>query len=1280
MRSRWAWFISRDSVLIRRGGVALAFVFALVVNIRATPPAADEAGRPVFRNFRPTDYRGNPQVYGLFPAANGLVYLSSEQGINEYDGIRWRRLPAPVSMIFAMQADAAGRIWIGGQDQFGFFASDTAGGDLVFHSQLASLPAEANPVGRIRSLVVLPDGVYFSMPGQIVRWREGKTCAWPFAGRPAKLHAVGNALYAHVNNQGLLRLDGDAFTPICTTPVFSKSTESALLPLDNGQLLAVVATEGFFSLDPRSGALTPWPTPASELVRDARIHASARLRDGSFVFGTQPLGLLFVSADGQRVRRLDRSTGLIDNSVLSLAPDQAGGLWVGFNTGAARIELDPAVSVFDGNNGPPPGTIDCWGRHDGVLYAGAYDGLWRLEPGNPATGAGAHFVKDPRGIPNLFGIEALDGDTLLVGNSGLYRLGAERSEMLLDTEPNRPLCIVISQVTPGRVYLGGLRGLTVAQKNPAGGWTKLAEYLDLGDVHSAVEENDGTLLLGTYSRGFWRLPRAGEIKEWKTAAPFHLFKDCGLPDVIQWTGVFNARGGASLFTDKGSFRLDASGTHCVPDARFAIAGAGRLAIYPLVRSANGDGWSTVFTTSTLETDYPLGRFVPGATGETWQLAPAGALAEIGFAGAAVIALDRTPAGEEVIWARGYNNTVRLALDRRQPPIAAWRAQVRSLMADGRAQTPPAAGITLPLSYSREPIAFTFAAPNSGAGGDVRFQTRLLGYTKNWSTPSALAEVAYTNLEGGPFTLEVRAINSEGRLSDTASLAFTVAPPWYRRPLAYAVYASALCGAILAFIRWRLGRAKREQHRLEALVVTRTSELATARDAAESANRAKSAFLASMSHELRTPLNGVIGYSQVLQNDARLAPDQQERLRIVQSSGEHLLRMINDVLDLAKIEAGKVTLRVAPCALGDLLRDIAAAHISSAAAKGMAFHVELEPGLPAWVECDVQKLRQILDNLLGNAVKFTASGAVTLSVRRGPGTEIEFTVRDTGPGISAADQARLFHAFEQAQDARPEAPGAGLGLAISRALVGCLGGELSLTSAPGAGSAFSFSVPLPECAPIENVGAGRRLAGYEGAPRRVLIVDDHDINRRLLIDLLTPLGFICSDFAIPREAFERLASGDEPWPDLAIVDVRMAGLDGLEFTRAIRQLPRGPQLKVLLTSASVLSFNLDEGRRAGAEDFIAKPFHAGDLLEKVGRLLALPWRYTDSIPRVSSADSSQPLPDSIRTELREQLAQGDLEALRTRLVELRSTHSDSALLALDEAAARFDLPRLRALLA
>jgi CheY-like chemotaxis protein/anti-sigma regulatory factor (Ser/Thr protein kinase) len=445
----------------------------------------------------------------------------------------------------------------------------------------------------------------------------------------------------------------------------------------------------------------------------------------------------------------------------------------------------------------------------------------------------------------------------------------------------------------------------------------------------------------------------------------------------------------------------------------------------------------------------------------------------------------------------------------------------------------------------------------------------------------------------------------------------------------------------------------------------------------------------MSHELRTPLNGVIGYAQVLQDDRRLLSDQRERLRIVQNSGEHLLRMINDVLDLAKIEAGKLELRPAPFALADLVRDIVAAHAPTAASKRLTFSTDLAPDLPPWVEGDAQKLRQILDNLLGNAVKFTAKGSVTLRVSVSQLSAlnsqllIAFAITDTGPGIDTHDQARLFQPFEQATRSRPNAPGAGLGLAISRALVDRLGGSLTLTSEPGRGSTFSFSVPLPAVAPDPVlVARTRRLSGYEGPRRHVLIVDDNQVNRSLLADLLIPLGFSCVEFPSGEAALAHLARSDSPLPDLAILDVRMQDLDGLELTRRLRALPRGASLKILLTSASVLTFDPAAGRAAGCDDFLPKPFRTADLVEKITALLALTWRSADSAsPFASVAADSTPLPPALRDQLRELLAQGDLDAFRSALSAARPLHPacEPHFAALEAAAAAFELSRLRLLL-
>ena len=303
----------------------------------------------------------------------------------------------------------------------------------------------------------------------------------------------------------------------------------------------------------------------------------------------------------------------------------------------------------------------------------------------------------------------------------------------------------------------------------------------------------------------------------------------------------------------------------------------------------------------------------------------------------------------------------------------------------------------------------------------------------------------------------------------------------------------------------------------------------------------------------------------------------------------------------------------------------------------------------------------------------------------PALQLHFAITDTGPGIAPADQARLFQPFEQARSARSHATGTGLGLAISRALVERMGGALNLASEAGSGSTFSFSIALPAHDAAALKPATPTVTGYEGPRRRVLIVDDHAVNRSLLTDLLAPLGFACSEEISGEAALTRLTVGAEPWPDLAIVDFRMDGMDGLELTRRLRALPRGPGLRVLLTSASVISFNPADAHTAGCDDFLPKPFRTEDLIVKLGALLSLRWqeaaRPRSRNPFEAPHPVAAPIPAAARATLRDMLAQGDLDAFRAALAQAGTAHPECAVhwRALDEAAGAFQLSRLRELL-
>jgi signal transduction histidine kinase/ActR/RegA family two-component response regulator len=391
------------------------------------------------------------------------------------------------------------------------------------------------------------------------------------------------------------------------------------------------------------------------------------------------------------------------------------------------------------------------------------------------------------------------------------------------------------------------------------------------------------------------------------------------------------------------------------------------------------------------------------------------------------------------------------------------------------------------------------------------------------------------------------------------------------------------------------QASMRLHQRETELAHTVEHLAVMRDQAAEASRAKSAFLASMSHELRTPLNGILGYAQLLQWDAGMSAKQLSGLGTIEKSGQHLLTLIDDILDLSRIEAGKLQLQPVPLALASYLQGIVDIIRVRVEQKKLRFVYETGD-LPACVQADEKQLRQVLLNLLGNATKFTDQGEVGLRVERlpnGDGTALlRFEVRDSGIGISEDDLKTLFQPFQQVGDVDRRQGGTGLGLAISRQLMRLMGSDIEVTSNPGQGSVFRFDLHLPVVEAQATVAANRIAVGYDGERKKVLVVDDVAENRMLLIDMLRPLGFLTFEAHDGREGLERAQTLH---PDLILMDNVMPVMNGLESTRRLRELPAFKNVPVLAISASASKADRDDAVAAGATDFLSKPFRATQLL-------------------------------------------------------------------------------------
>jgi len=591
-----------------------------------------------------------------------------------------------------------------------------------------------------------------------------------------------------------------------------------------------------------------------------------------------------------------------------------------------------------------------------------------------------------------------------------------------------------------------------------------------------------------------------------------------------------------------------------------------------------------------------------------------------------------------------------------------------------------------LGHDQRFFSIEFAATSFMHPQKNQYKYQLAGFDKQWIQAGRNHQAAYTNVPPGQYLFQVLAANNNGVWNDVpTTLSIEIASPWWWSTGAQFFYAFALLTSIL-LVRYKLKQQAEELKRekamteqlraldrelknhnslLEEKVRARTQiledreiELRQAKEMAETANQAKTGFLANISHELRTPLNGILGYAQILLQNSNLDNENRQGLGVIQSSGIHLLGLIEDLLDSSAAEIGQLSLNHEYFMLSSLIQEAVDLMSLRATEKQLKLHYESPDKLPVLVYSDPKRLRQILINLLGNAIKFTEQGEVLLKITR-QGSELRFSITDTGPGIAPTDLENIFKPFQRASKAKQKKQeGTGLGLSISRQLVELLGGHLRVDSTLQQGSHFWFDLSLPEVCEDDSITAlssitpdpaslaTAHILGYEGPMQSLLVVDDEQQNRALLMDFLSPLGF----------SIQEADSGEDAWqllqclrPDLVLTDILMPNGDGIELVRRIRAAPILAHLPVIAVSASLQANQRIRAQAAGCQGFLSKPVQYPQLLTLLAKHMNLRWRYENN-PTV--AEHTLIPPSSVQAQQFYELAMlGDIGAIQEALQQL-----------------------------
>jgi signal transduction histidine kinase/ligand-binding sensor domain-containing protein/CheY-like chemotaxis protein len=1227
--------------------------------------------------------------------ARGFLWLGTQDGLNRFDGYDFRIFKHdpddPFSLldnlITALVIDYSGTLWVGTSS--GLARYNPLLEDFTHYINDPDNPnsLSANPV---TALVADPTGYLWVGTGfGLNRIDLATSDVQRFLNDPNDSNSpIGDgvadlAIDPHgdlwvATGAGLDRFEPSSgtFTHFVSDPTDPNSL------LDGGVLSVEVGVEGSVWAATASGLnrLNPTSGQFEHFINDPQ-DPSSLTSDGINEIHEDRHGTLWVGTNGSGISRFDPSTrsftyytydaldprSLRNDNIQSIFEDDSGILWFGtFGGGVDRYDRQKAKFSSIRNLPSDPTSLS-----DNSVWSILIDSkkaLWIS-----TTGAGVNVAypgskgfrrfnndpADPRSLSSdlVWRIYEDHEGTLWLGTAtGLDRFEPSTRDF---TRFNFPAVFIIHEAQDGSFWLGTLgTGLSKMDRETG---ALLQTYTTQADdptsisgnfITALLENPDGSLWLGTFAGGLNHFDPETEVftpyqsdQEDPGSLPnntiLYLHRD---RKGVLWVG---SSGGLSKLDEiTGSFR-----TYSVKD------GLPNETIYSILEDELGRLW--------VPTNRGLSRFDPiEETFKNFDISDG--LQDIEFnQGSALVG----PNGEMYfggINGMNYFHPEDIRDNVFIPPVVITNMLLfnepipigeDSILTQAVPETDE-----IVLAHTDDFLAFEYAALHYSSPEENRYAYRMDGFDRGWNYVGDRRFASYTGIPPGDYTFEVVASNSDGIWNEVGDSIHIIIPrPFWQTWWFISLMVLFVAGSVVGGLTLRIRIIEIQRRELARQVEERTHELRIAKEAAEASNRAKSVFLTNVSHELRTPLNAIIGFSQLMIRTARLGrggdltEEQRENLRMIQHSGEHLLGLINEVLELSKIEAGRATLLERAFDLHRLLTGLEQMFRLRAEQKNLTLDFDLAPDVPRFVIADESKLRQILMNLLGNATKFTGEGGIALRVQVADAIttpdqdeldhlSLHFEVEDSGPGIPHEDQETIFMPFVQADAGKQLTEGTGLGLSISQQFTQLMGGELALESQPGEGSIFRLVLPVSVADELEapTVEPKRVVSGLTPGqpPYRLLVVDDNAANRKLLVRLFDPLGFAVKEASDGRQALELW----EAWsPHLIWMDMRMPGMDGYEATRRIKATTKGQATVIIALTASALEEDREVILSEGCNDYVRKPFREEDLFDTLHQYLGVTFTYEDvirTIPEPSAIDLPElvgqlaDLPTEWRQELRQ----------------------------------------------
>lgn len=1195
---------------------------------------SEYTGYKYFKNYNPEkEYDIQPHNLGIIQDKRGVIYIANNGGIVEFDGNSWRLITVPNLSAHSLAMAESGTIYAGGKDQLGYLTPDDTG-RLHYVSlvgQLKDIQKKFSDVWRVHAT---KQGIFFRTLTRLFRWDAAakQMRVWETGlDQPFKASFNCNGTYyIQRMKTGLIRVVNGSLELAPGGETFK--TIRIYMMVDNGagEMLIGTRTNGFYLYD--GSKAVPFPTAADDYLKEKQLYHGIRLAHspGKLALATRLGGLIIMDRRGRVTQVFAKSTGLLSDTVYYVFEDRQGNLWLAKDKGIAKIEYASAISTYD-HRSNLPGLIMSVVNHRGRLYAGTTGGLFLL--------AGDKFQPVPGMNASCRSLLSA-GDYLITATSaGVFQAADNETRRIL---PDKSFALLHSRYNPGLIWAGTHQGPVSLLRDPKNKqWYEGQRIKTIPrEIHTIAEDNNGNLWLGTRTTGAIKVTAASGTKN---TPPQVTFYHTGQQLPAGEIHVFRAAD-RLLFAspEKGLFRFDEKNNTFYPDLTLGRQFAGGEKARGVFRIAQ-DQRKHIWIHS-LSRNF---QAVPQADG-TYSLVEKPFLR---IPQSQVNTIYPDPGGN-CTWFAGSEGLFRYDLQTAQQNQPDYPALIRLVLVNGKAVFNGYQhnnGIAMPaIPYRDRNLRFVFAAPFFEAESKTRYRCMLEGYEDSWSAWSSESRKDYTNLDAGIHQFRVRAKNVYENISREAVFKFRILPPWYNTWWAYSLAAIGFYVLVFLVVRWRSHRLIQEKLRLEETVRHRTKEIETQKLQLENQSRqlqeldrVKSRFFANISHEFRTPLTLIMGpleqmLSQPHPIDGR---ENKKKMNLMLRNSQRLLNLINQLLDLSKLESGKMRLHAVHRDVIPFLKGICATFEIAAQQKelDLQFH---SPEKTLTLYIDPEKLEKIMVNLLSNAIKFTPPGGrVSVSVNKHPARDetypegsVEIVVSDTGIGIPDHQLPHIFNHFYQVEESRfheDKYKGSGIGLALTKELAQLHHGRIDAGSNEGeeSGSRFTLRLPLgathlrdnqiavdpeqdqheptppPEQDILHEPGTGTPPPAAdlkEEEKNIILVVEDSADVREYLRCSLEPRYRV----AEAPDGKEGMAKAREIVPDLIISDIVMPGADGYELCETLKKDVNTSHIPIILLTARATEENLVQGLQTGADDYITKPFNTRILLARIKNLIEL----------------------------------------------------------------------------